>query len=264
MVLPTDTPTPGPTFTPTIVPTPFIVVDSGLVSLRTGPGVEFPLYAQLGPGIPIAIIGQHPDGRWYQICCISGETVWVAAQHVTAVNPLNTVPQIGAGPPPTPTPTFTPTETGTPTPTPTATPYPFERAIGPQFFPTNNDFLTIWVKMFVGTPPDEEPAADHYITVLFDGVERFNSLGLQPSKGVFEESGSPGAGNRVEYNLKYEYRPPDPKTEDPNSDLTRLQLLGTGTWTVFVFRRVGQSLIGRSHLYDNTKQPQPRGLPRLG
>jgi len=233
---PTQSATPSPTATPTITltPTPFIVLDSGLASLRQGPGVEFPLVAQLGPDIPITIIGRNTEGTWYQLCCVNGASVWVAANSVRTVNDTSNVPLIAGATPPTPT--WTPTATWTPTitPTPTSTPFPFEVAIGPQFFPTNNDFLTIWVKLFIGTPPTEEAAEGYFIKVLFEGFERPPTNGRQASRPDFDFSASPGAGNRVSYNLKYEYTPPDPKTLDPNATQTRIDLIGTGTWTVFV------------------------------
>jgi type VI secretion system secreted protein VgrG len=124
--LPTPTPTPFPTDTPTPGPTatPFIIVDSGFVALRTGPGVQYPQVAQLGPGIPIAIIGRNPQGDWYEVCCVNGASVWVAATHVRVVNATQEVALVVAQPPPTFTPTFTPTATPTVTFTPTATPFP--------------------------------------------------------------------------------------------------------------------------------------------
>lgn len=106
-----------------------------------------------GPDIAIAIIGRNTEGTWLQARCVNGASVWVATSHVRVVNDLMGAPLVVAQPPPTPTPTFTPTPTGTVTPTPTATLYPFERAVGPEFYPTENQFLTIWVKLFVGTPP---------------------------------------------------------------------------------------------------------------
>ena len=162
---PTSTSPPAPTATPTPPPTPYITVASGLVTLRTGPGVEYPQIAQLGPNIPVAIIGRSADGSWLEICCISGQSMWVAAQHVIVNNDIALAPESVAEAPPTATPTGTPTETPTPTPTYTPTPYPFELAIGPQFFPTNNEYITIWVKLYVGIPPAEEAAPNHYLTV---------------------------------------------------------------------------------------------------
>lgn len=240
--LPTPTPFPTETFTPEPTATPYIVVDSGYVALRTGPGPEYPLVAQLGPGIPIAIIGRNTAGTWYEVCCVNGFSVWVASTHVRVVNETEAVALVVAQPPPTPTPTFTPTETATVTPTPTATPYPFERAIGPQFFPTENQFLTIWIKLFIGTPPTEEPAPGYFVSVKFEGFDRPSTNTVLPSYDRFEWSAPPGAGNRVQYNYKYEYKPPDPQKLDPPSTETPLTLLGTGTWSVYVSDGAGKQL----------------------
>ncbi len=240
--LPTDTPVPTPTYTPAPTATPFILVESGYVALRSGPGPEYPLVAQLGPGIPIAIIGRNPQGTWYEVCCVNGFSVWVAASHVRVVNQPDAVPLVVANPPPPPTPTFTPTWTPTVTPTPTATPYPFERAIGPQFFPSDNQFLTVWVKLFIGQPPLEQPAAGYCVDVKFEGFDRPNTNVDQASWDYFDWSAPQGAGNRVQYNYKYEYMPPDPKATNPNTTDTRLTLLGTGTWSVFVTDCAGNQL----------------------
>jgi hypothetical protein len=239
---PTDTPTPGPT------PTPFIIVDGGFVALRTGPGVQYPLVAQLGPGIPIAIIGRNTEGTWYEICCVNGASVWVAGTHVRVVNETQQVALVVAQPPPTFTPTFTPTETPTETATPTATPYPFERAIGPQFFPTQNNFLTIWAYFFVGLLNDvnqpEEPAEGYFLEVRFRGVDRPNTRGEQPSTNQIQFSGPPGAGNRVKYNYKYEFSPPSEPTPAPGEVATPrpCELLGQGPWQVWVRDGAGNQL----------------------
>lgn len=240
---PTDTPIPTPTSTLVPTPTPFIMVENGLVSLRTGPGVEYPLVAQLGPRIPIAIVGQNPEGSWYQLCCVNGTQVWVASAHAQVNNDPSLVALIEPGPPPPPTPTPTFTETPTITPTPTATLFPFDRALGPQFFPTNNLFLTIWVKLYVGVPPTEDPAGGYYLKVLFQDVEREPTNGRQVSSEELFPVGVPGTGyGNLTFNLKYEYRPPDPKSLDPPSTLTPQQLIGSGTWRVFVVDGAGNQL----------------------
>ena len=244
--LPTRTPVPTATLEPTFTatPTPFVLVESGLVTLRTGPGVEYPLVAQLGPQIPIAIVGQSPEGDWFQLCCVNGGSVWVASTHVKIMNDPSGAPQNVSEPPPQPTPTATFTET--PTVTPTATLFPFDRYIGPQFFPTQNEFLTIWVKLFVGTPPTEDPAPGYYLKVFFEGIERPPSSGVQPSADELYAVGVPGTGySNLSFNLKYEYRPPDPNTlpsTDPGRALTRAELIGTGTWRVYVVDGAGNQL----------------------
>ena len=253
---PTETPSATPTETPLPTLTPFIMVPSGLVNLREGPSLDYPLVAQLGPDIPVTIIGQNPEGTWFQICCVSGDSVWVTRDRMEVFNSIADVPLFSADPPPTPTATGTPTETATPTPTATATLFPFDKSIGPQFFPTNNEFLTIWSKMFVQPDPQREadPAEGYYLQVLYEGFERPQTNDSLPSANTFFESAAKGAGNRVEYNYKYEYTPPDPKLIDCNSlppnfvqpcrdgNLTRKDLLGTGTWTIFVVDGAGNQL----------------------
>ena len=241
---PSETPVPSatPTATPIPTATPYVMVGAGLVSVRTGPGIEYPQVAQLGPELPVAITGANADGSWLQICCISGEALWIPTRSVVVFNDISLLAQAPVEPPPPPTSTPTPSETPTPSPTPTATPYPFELAIGPQFFPTNNEHLTIWTKLFIGVPPSEEPASGYMLTVLFEGFQRPNSGEGGTSGDQFEFSAPPGSGSRVAYNYKYEYVPPDPLTMDPAGNLTQLQLLGTGTWTVYVSDGAGNQL----------------------
>jgi hypothetical protein len=215
--------------------------------------------AQLGPNIPIAVTGQNPEGNWYQLCCVNGAAVWVAAAHVKVMNDPRTVQLLVAGTPPSPTSTLPPTATGTPTFTPTATPYPFQPSLSPQFFFTENTFVTIWVKLHIGTirsasgcAPEnlniadkEVPAEGYYIEVLFNGFPRPATNGTQASESKFSCSGPVGAGKRFEYNLKYEYTPPDPRSVvvGPGTPTpTSFDLIGSGTWTVFVKDGAGNQL----------------------
>ena len=110
--------------------------------------------------------------------------------------------------------------------------------------------------MFVQTDPQQEadPAEGYYLQVLFNGFERPPTNDEQPSANTFFFSAPKGAGNSVEYNFKYEYTPPDPKTIDCNSlqpefvqrcrdgTLTRAELIGTGPWTIFVVDGAGNQL----------------------
>lgn len=249
--LPTETPTPTiapPTSTPTVTPTPFVIVTSGLVSLRTGPGPDYPLVAQLGPNIPVAITGQNPEGTWWEICCVNGGAVWVSKAHVQTVNDPTEVLLILSNPAPTPTPTGTPTETPTVTPTPTATPYPFQVVEGPLYFPTGNEMLTIWAKISAGG--GTVPLPGYYVRVLYrnrtDGStfeSRPNTRGEAPSTETFEFNvpPGPGSGNRVQFNYKFEFLPPDPKAEDPSSTQTRASLL-EGYWRIYVVDSAGTQL----------------------
>jgi hypothetical protein len=247
--LPSATPTIAlPTATPTVTPTPFVLVTSGLVSLRSGPGPDFPLVAQLGQNIPVAITGQNPEGTWWEICCVNGGPVWVSKSHVQTVNDASQVLLILSGPAPTPTPTGTATSTPTVTPTPTATPYPFQVVEGPLYFPSGNEMLTIWAKISAGG--GSVPLPGYYVKVLFrnraDGSSfesRPNTRGEAPSTDTFEFNVPPGpaSGNRVEFNYKFEFLPPDPKAEDPDSTLTRASLMD-GYWRIYVVDGSGAQL----------------------
>ncbi|MEM7128548.1 MAG: hypothetical protein AAF702_19600 [Chloroflexota bacterium] len=261
---PTNTATETATGTPTITPTPFAIVQTGLVSLRSGPGVQYPLVAQLGPGIPISIVGRNNENNdWYQLCCITlanqagppppPTTVWVPAQGVRVINDTTNVTIAGAPPPPAPTPTLPPTVTPTPTITPLPTPYVFdnEPCRGPERTWTANQFLTVWVKLSIGgCGADSPPAEGYFLKVLFEGFERPSTFQMEPSADIYSENRIPGGGNPRDYNLKYEYHPPD-LTSEGGPD--RLEALGTGEWTVWVVDSAGNRLSG-----DVTFKTEPR------
>jgi hypothetical protein len=234
-----------------MTPTPFVVVESGLVSLRAGPGVEYPLVAQLGPNLPIAIVGRNPEGTWLQICCVNAQSLWVASNHVQSRNNLDTVALVlpdSPQPPPTSTPTAT--DTPTVTPTPTSTPYPFQVAEGPLFFPTNNELVSIWVKIFAGPGESPHPLSGYFLRVEFrarpEGSSwdpRPNTRGEAPSVDFFDFSApaGPAGGNRVQFNYKFEFRPPDPRVENPFTSETRLTLID-GFWRFYLTDGSGTQL----------------------
>src|SRR5690606_22870590 len=115
-------------------------------------------------------------------------------------------------------------------------------------FPTENQFLTIWSYFFVGelnnaTKP-EEPAEGYFLEVKFNGFDRPNTNTERPSTNTIEFSAPLGAGNRVKYNYKYEYRPPTQPTPVPGELATPrpCDLLGQGTWTAWVRDGAGNQL----------------------
>lgn len=252
---PTETPTGTPTFTETptatgtstTTPTPFAVVENGLVSLRTGPGVEYPLIAQLGPSVPVAITGQDPTGSWYQICCIDGQAVWIAAGSVLVQNNSQTVPLAVTGPAPTPTDTGTPTMTPTASGTPTPTPPPLLIWRGPEYSPTENRFVTIWIQITEGSA-EGPPVAGYIVRAEYQAAgsqevfARPNTLGDVPSKAELEWNWFPQAENARQYNLKYEYKPvrpflvtaTPPPFPTPTPTFDALGAIGTGKWTFWL------------------------------
>ena len=238
------------------------------MSLRTGPGVQYPLVAQLGPDLPVTIVGKSSEeGEWYQLCCINNSPAWVAAQAVEIIYDASEIPVAVAQPPPSPTHTPLPTNTPIPSPTPPPTPYVFgnEPCKGPERTWTDNQFLTIWVKLSIGPCPGlpttpVPPAEGYYIKVLFEGFERKPTFGEQPSAGLYTWSQYYNIADQPEnynytreYNYKYEYHPPD-LSQEGGPD--RLEALGDGTWTVWVVDGSGNQLSNKV-----TFETRPRPLP---
>jgi serine/threonine-protein kinase len=151
---PTATHTPSPTATitpsplPTLTSTPAtpIAQVSRTLTLRLGPGANYPSAGSIEPGTPIEIIGVNDDGSWFQVLHSNGQIAWLAVSAFVetagniaalpiAAAPTNTPTDT---PPPTSTPTYTPTPTATitasPTPLPTATSLPTATPTPPPTF----------------------------------------------------------------------------------------------------------------------------------
>ena len=77
---PTDTvsPTSTPEFSPTPEPTIAFVYGSALVNVRSGPGISFPIIAQLSPGDPIEVLALDETGDWVNIQMSDATTGWIA------------------------------------------------------------------------------------------------------------------------------------------------------------------------------------------
>jgi serine/threonine-protein kinase len=122
---PTATHTPPPTNTPT--PATPIALASRQLSVRLGPGSQYPVVGQVEANRPLDIVGISDDGVWYLIVLPDGAQGWlVLSPFVTFAGDLNVVPFAEAPtdtpvPTATDTPTRTPTETFTPSATPTET-----------------------------------------------------------------------------------------------------------------------------------------------
>lgn len=143
----TSTATPAPP-TPTATPVARAQPLAKDTNTRSGPSPDYPIVGKIQPGSSYEIVGRNddpdPNQRWWTICCVEGRRAWVKADLVTVNGDANGAPVRQEGPAPTPTWTWTPTLTPTITPTPVPL---FYRAIGPQFYLTNNAFLKIWVKV---------------------------------------------------------------------------------------------------------------------
>ena len=90
------------------------IVDTDILNVRSGPGVEYPMVGYTTRASRYAYYGQDPQSGWYMIN-FDGVIGYVSGKYVNVHT---------ATPTATPTPTTAPTATPSPTPKPTATPQP--------------------------------------------------------------------------------------------------------------------------------------------
>lgn len=107
---PTFTPTPSPTLvpSPTLTPAPVVLVpeNSGTkINVRSGPGTNYPVLAQIEPGQSAPVTGRNQDNSWWQISLADSSLGWVFGQLVQASGATEAIPVAEAPPPP---PTATP------------------------------------------------------------------------------------------------------------------------------------------------------------
>jgi uncharacterized protein YraI len=85
-----------PQTNPTQIPagTPLAHVATGVLNVRTGPGIQFERIDQIFLYQRFPILGQNEDGSWYLIDLKDGRTGWVAARFIyrTGSNTIAVVP----------------------------------------------------------------------------------------------------------------------------------------------------------------------------
>jgi hypothetical protein len=216
---PEPTATPGPTPLPTIdvetnrptreagpraVPTPYVVVNSATLTGRRGPGVSFERLGEAAQGAELMVMARTTDGKWWQVCCMANQPVWVSADLVTAKGPVEAVPAVA--PAPTPKPAPRPAPTATPPPAPTPLP-PFDIARGPERYVLRDDGRFILrAKIYEGTSPYEKLLPGYVVKVFRDGVDVTalnEASGYLTSRDMVDYTNFGMTGN-YEYNYKFE------------------------------------------------------------
>ena len=120
--IPTRTPRPTQTATATPVPTPYFIVNSDWVNVRTGPGPEYPIIDAIPRDDQYDIGARNPSGAWLEFCCVKEQRGWIYAPLLNVNVDVTVIPTVRATPTVPPSPTFTPSPpTSTPVP-PAATP----------------------------------------------------------------------------------------------------------------------------------------------
>lgn len=191
-------------------PTPFVVIKPDTLNGRRGPGTQYERVGQAKKGQELFILGRSADGSWIQVCCLSNQPVWVAADQVDTRNGVELVVVLTAPPVPSPTPTraqvaAAPRTGQSPiaTPRPAGTPLPpFDIARGPEFPITrDNGVMTIWVKVYEGPADNQKPLGGYILKVSRDGVDISDNV-QSFSDRDFDNTGK-FQGN-YDYNLKFE------------------------------------------------------------
>lgn len=200
------TPTPEPQ-------TARVVVNSPAVNLRGGPGTQYNLAGTASRGTELEIVGKNPAGDWWQVCCVNGQTVWIANFLVDTVGPVDSVAVASNIPaPPAPAPVAQPQpqpqqpQPAAPTPVPaaaepTAPPAPSFTIAKGDFIeprPNSNPYVTFYGWLCKGGFPCS-PSVGGYIMVVEGPSGTFQN--------AFSEStldGDPGLDSRYWYNVKVE------------------------------------------------------------
>jgi len=74
------------------VDVPRAVVNSPLVNVRTGPGVDFDIVATVERGAEYEITGRDSSGEWWAICCIDGKGAWINGEYVDTDGAVDSAP----------------------------------------------------------------------------------------------------------------------------------------------------------------------------
>ncbi len=124
---PSRTPVPTRTATATPVSTPYFIVNSDWVNVRTGPGPEYPIIGAISRDEQYDIGARNPSGAWLEFCCVKEQRGWIYAPLLNVSVDVTVIPTARA------TPTVPPLPTSTPVP-PTSTP---TDALGLRIGPEN-------------------------------------------------------------------------------------------------------------------------------
>lgn len=220
------TSTAGATLTASGTPTPTahakLTVTQDLINVRSGPGLNYGLAGEATKDQAFDIIAKDSTGQWWQVCCVSGEPVWVygelakventdsvaVAQNLPAAPaPVAAVSQPApaeSAPAAEPAPTDTP---AAPAPAPAADPCAniggdgckFKLRGGPAFTANGGSELKLTLAFVHSGIDGGQPQGSYFIVLLKDG----QNLMIPDSVRSFDPSVAMREGPNGKYNYEY-------------------------------------------------------------
>ncbi|MBI1280892.1 MAG: protein kinase [Anaerolineaceae bacterium] len=162
-VTPSKTPSSTPTETPTLTLTPAtpVALMRRQLSVRQGPGSQYPTLTVLAAGEHVDILGISEDGAWFQVQLADGQYGWLPTTS-PLISTAGNIFDLPVAEAPTRTPTFTltpsKTPTNTPTPTNTAT-ATATKVVTPSATPTLTSTPTLTATLTPTTAKSPTPTA---------------------------------------------------------------------------------------------------------
>lgn len=207
-VLPTETPTPEPTATPTGTPEPTIAPTAtpipqpqasttSPINVRSGPGTNYPVVAQMPAGQPVDILARNAAGSWWQVLLGNGNEGWVAASVVDVTGPVDSV-EVAANIPAAPI-------QPTPRPQPTTAPVAVQPTEPPAQTGGGGYALVDFRLRPVGTDAQSCTGGDHniFVTVIDSAGNRIDGVRVREIyTGEVKATGATGSGpGRVHWDI---------------------------------------------------------------
>lgn len=200
-----------------------LIVDQDLINVRTGPGLNYGLGGTANKGQEFDIVAKDATGEWWQVCCVSGEPVWVYGQLARVENteavavaqniaaPAAPVAEAAPAPAPAPAaPEPEPTEPPAaeePAPAPAADPCAgiggdgckFKLRGGPAFAPNGGGEIKLTLAFIHSGIDGGQPQGSYFPVLLKDG----QNVGVPDSVRSFDPSIGMREGPNGRYNYEY-------------------------------------------------------------
>jgi N-acetylmuramoyl-L-alanine amidase len=76
------------------------VVSTGMLNVRTGPGMAFPVVTKVAQGQTVTLLGRNANSSWLLVRTSGGQQGWVNSAHINASVPLSSLPVVDSPPSP--------------------------------------------------------------------------------------------------------------------------------------------------------------------